>query len=111
MEATMIRRHVLLMLAAAPVACTPPPNPTLYTIVTMPGPPRAGAPHVIELRQIALAGYPKRLQIVRSSQDVRLDVLDDELWAEQFDAMLTRVLAEELSAACQFAAVRHRLGY
>jgi uncharacterized lipoprotein YmbA len=52
---------------------------------------------VIRLNEVAIAGYLKRQQIVRSSEDVRLDVLKDDLWAEQLDPMLTRILAEELT--------------
>ncbi len=61
----MIRRSVLLMLAAVPAACASR-DPTLYTLVALPGTTHAGTPRVIELRKIALADYLTRAQIVRS---------------------------------------------
>ena len=92
----MIRRSVLLMLAAVPAACASR-DPALYTLVALPGTTRAGAPRVIELRKIALADYLSRSQIVRSSGDVRLDVVDDASWGERFDPMVTRILVQELT--------------
>ena len=92
----MIRSSVLLMLAAVPAACASR-DPALYTLVALPGTTRAGAPRVIELRKIALADYLSRSQIVRSSGDVRLDVVDDASWGERFDPMVTRILVQELT--------------
>jgi uncharacterized lipoprotein YmbA len=92
----MIRRRVLLMLAAVPAACASP-EPALYTLVAVPGTPRAGTQRVIELRKIALADYLTRTQIVRSAEHVRLDVLDDASWGERFDPMLTRILVQDLT--------------
>ena len=92
----MNRRRVLLMLAAVPAACASP-DPALYTLVAVPGTQRSGTQRVIELRKIALADYLTRMQIVRSSGDVRLDVLDDASWGERFDPMLTRILVQNLT--------------
>jgi hypothetical protein len=91
------RRSLLTLLAAAlPVACTSP-NPLLYTLAVIPGAERPGAPHLIELRAIAVAHYLERSQIVRSSEDFRLDVSGNDWWGEPLDAMLGRVLAQELT--------------
>jgi len=90
------RRHALLLLAALPAACASP-NPLLYTLAVVPGPTRTGAPPRIELRSIALAHYLQRSQIVRSSEDYRLEVLGNDWWGEQLDEMLSRVLVQELS--------------
>jgi uncharacterized protein len=96
-SATLGRRLLLVALAATlPVACMSP-NPLLYTLAVVPGPEHAGAPHVIELRAIAVAHYLERSQIVRSSEDFRLDVLGNEWWGEPLDAMLGRVLSQELT--------------
>ena len=65
----MICRSVLLMLAAVPAACASR-DPTLYTLVALPGTTHAGTPRVIELRKIALADYLTRAQIVRSRSDL-----------------------------------------
>ncbi len=56
-----------------------------------------GAPKAIELRQIGLARYLERSQIVRSSENYRLDVMANDWWGEPLGAMLARVLVEELS--------------
>ena len=90
------RRGVLALLALLPAACTSP-NPNLYTLAVVPGPLRAGAPARIELRLIALAHYLDRTQIVRSSEDFRLDVSSNDWWGEPLDSMLSRVLVQELA--------------
>ena len=90
------RRRALWLLAALPAACSSP-NPSLYTLAVVPGATRPVAPPHIELREIALAHYLERSQIVRSSEDFRLDVLGNDWWGEPLDAMLSRVLVQELS--------------
>ncbi len=90
------RRRTLLLLAAAPAACASP-NPNLYTLAVVPGPGRPGAARTIELRAIALARYLERSQIVRSSEDYRLDVLGNDWWGEPLDAMLARVMVQNLT--------------
>lgn len=93
----MLRRRALIaLLAASPAACASP-NPALYTLAVVPGAEHAGAPHVVELRAIAVAHYLERSQIVRSSEGFRLDVLGNDWWGEPLDAMLGRVLSEELT--------------
>ena len=57
---------------------------------------RSGAARNIELRAIGLPRYLERSQIVRSSEDYRMDVLPNEWWGEPLDAMLARVLVEEI---------------
>jgi hypothetical protein len=96
MNVLLLRRRVLWLLAALPAACTSA-NPTLYTLAMEPGPVRHGAPAQIELRAIALARYLDRSQIVRSSEDFRLDVQGNDWWGEPLDAMLSRVLVQDLS--------------
>ena len=49
------------------------------------------------LQQIGLARYLERSQIVRSSENYRLDVMSNDWWGEPLGAMLSRVLVEELS--------------
>src|SRR5581483_12307764 len=90
------RRGVLWLLAALPAACASP-NPSLYTLAVVPGPTHPSSPPRIELRAIALAHYLERSQIVRSSEGFRLDVLGNDWWGEPLDAMLSRVLVQELS--------------
>lgn len=90
------RRRMLWLLAGLPAACASP-NPALYTLAIVPGATHPVAPPHIELRDIALARYLERSQIVRSSEDFRLDVLGNDWWGEPLDAMLNRVLVQELS--------------
>lgn len=92
-----LRQVAVLALLAAQAACSSP-NPNLYTIAPVSGAPtQTGAPRVISLRQIGLARYLERSQIVRSSENYRLDVMSNDWWGEPLGAMLGRVLVEELS--------------
>jgi hypothetical protein len=52
---------------------------------------------VIELRSIGLARYLERSQIVRSSENFRLDVIANDWWGEPLDAMIGRTLARALT--------------
>ena len=103
-DSGIARRRVLWLLALLPAACASP-NPNLYTLAVVPGPARAGAPPRVELRLIALAHYLDRSQIVRSSEDYRLDVLGNDWWGEPLDSMLSRVLVQELSQRLQATGV------
>lgn len=85
-----------LGLALALVACSSP-NPALYTIAPVQGAVQNSGPKVILLQQIGLARYLERLQIVRSSENYRLDVMSNDWWGEPLGSMLGRVLVEELS--------------
>jgi uncharacterized lipoprotein YmbA len=85
------------MLAIACLAGCASPEPKLYTIAAVHGSVVSGTPKVVLLRQIALAGFLDRQQIVRSSENYRLDVMANDWWGEPLGAMLGRVLVEELS--------------
>jgi uncharacterized lipoprotein YmbA len=52
---------------------------------------------VIELRSIGLARYLERSQIVRSSENFRLDVIPNDWWGEPLDAMIGRTLERALT--------------
>ncbi len=93
------RRAALFLLAAMPAACSSP-NPSLYVLATVPGPTHSGAPHIIQLRTISIAHYLERSQIVRSSEGYRMDVLANDWWGEPLDAMLGRILVQELNSGC-----------
>jgi len=82
-------------LATALAACSSP-NPVLYTIAPVKGAEHNGGPRVILLQQIGLERYLERSQIVRSSENYRLDVMSNDWWGEPLAAMLSRVLTEEL---------------
>ena len=95
---TQARRYCRLAawgLAAALAACSSP-DPVLYTIAPVTGGVQSRGPKVIVLQQIATARYLERSQIVRSSENYRLDVMSNDWWGEPLSAMLSRVLTEEL---------------
>ena len=95
--------RIRLGVISALIACGPllaacsSPEPALYTIAPAQGTPRSGAPSVIVLQTVSLARYLDRSQIVRSSDDTRLQVQPNDWWGEPLGAMLGRVLADELS--------------
>ena len=90
------RRHALLLAAALPAACASP-NPALYTLAPVSGQAHAGAPRLIELRAVALPHYLERSEIVRSTENYRLDVLPNDWWGESLSSMLSRVLLQDLA--------------
>lgn len=92
------RRAVLwlLLAGALPQACSSA-NPTLYTLAPVPGTPRAGGPKAVTLRQIGLARYLERTQIVRSAENYQLDVRANEWWGEPLGSMIARMLTENLT--------------
>ena len=51
---------------------------------------------MIALQQISTARFLERAEIVRSSENYRLDVMSNDWWGEPLGAMLSRVLVEEL---------------
>ena len=57
------------------------------------------------VRDIALARYLQRSQIVRSSENYRLDVMANDWWGEPLGPMVVRVLAEELGQRLPGSAV------
>jgi uncharacterized lipoprotein YmbA len=82
-------------LVAALAACSSP-SPVLYTIAPVQGQVLRGGPKVVALQQISIARYLERSQIVASSENYRLDVMENDWWGEPLAAMLSRVLVEEL---------------
>jgi len=90
-----VHRLVAFGLAVALAACASP-NPVLYTVAPVSGAVQTGGPKVVALQQISLARYLERSQIVRSSENYRLDVMSNDWWGEPLGAMLSRVLIEEL---------------
>ena len=82
--------------AAAVAACTSP-NPMLYTLGPVPGTAQPGGPRVVVLHQVAVARYLERPEIVRSSENYRLNVLSNDTWGEPVAQMIERVLTEDLT--------------
>ena len=90
------RRLVALALPVAAAACSGT-DPVLYTIATRPGPTSAAGPKIVMLRDISLASYLDRKEIVRSSEDYKLVVMSNNWWGDSLGALLARVLVVELS--------------
>src|SRR5258708_779705 len=93
------RRFTRLALPLAPLAlaaCSSP-NPAYYPSPTRGGPTFPAGPKVVLLKDIGLASYLDRREIVRSSEAYRLDVMSNDWWGEPLGGMLGRVLVLELS--------------
>jgi len=86
---------IALPLAALLIACSSP-DPVLYTIAPVQGPVQRAGPKVVALQQVGTARYLERSQIVRSSENYRLDVMSNDWWGEPLSAMLGRIMIEEL---------------
>jgi uncharacterized protein len=92
-----LSRRALLPAACWLLASCASSSPVLYTLEVPPGPVRRSGPRVIELRSIGLARYLERSQIVRSSENFRLDVIPNDWWGEPLDTMIGRTLARALT--------------
>ena len=90
------RRFAGLALPALVAACSSP-DPVLYTIPMKPGPVLRGGPKVVQLRDIGLAGYLDRREIVRSSQAYKLGVMSNDWWGESLATTLSRAIVLGLS--------------
>jgi uncharacterized lipoprotein YmbA len=86
-------------------------NPNLYTIAPVPGPVAPSrAPNVIVVRDVTVAHYLERSEVVRSSDNYRLNVMSNDWWGEPLGAMLNRVLVDELSARLPRSTVTSEAG-
>ena len=63
----------------------------------MPGMALPAGPRVVQLRDIGLASYLDRREIVRSSEDYKLGVMANAWWGEPLGSLLGRILVVELS--------------
>ena len=61
-------------------ACGSSPEPGLYTLAVRQGSSLSKGPRVVQLRDIGLPGYLDRKEIVRSSEDYKLDVRANAWW-------------------------------
>ena len=94
------RRAVLMssLLTAAGLAACASPDPVLFTLAPVPGAPVPGAPRSVVLREIGLARYLDRPQIVRATEDYQLDVAQNDWWGEPLGRMIGRILIADLAA-------------
>ncbi len=77
-------------------ACSSP-EPVLYTIPMKPGPVLQGGPRIVQLRDLGLASYLDRREIVRSAEGYKLGVASNNWWGESLSTMLSRVIAVGLA--------------
>ena len=97
-------------LALTAAGCSTSPDPALYTIAPVSGTEHSGAPNIILLEQIGLERYLDRPQIVRSSENYRLQVMANDQWGEPLAAMLSRILVAELGQRLPRSAVIKETG-
>jgi uncharacterized protein len=90
------RRFASLALPLLAAACSSP-DPAYYTVATRPGPTFPSGPKIVMVKDIGLASYLDRREIVRSSEGYKLDVMSNDWWGESPGGMLGRVLVVELA--------------
>lgn len=90
------RRLACLFLPALAASCSST-EPALYTLQVKPGPVLPKGPPVVQVRDIGLARYLDRREIVRSSADYKLGVMLNDWWGEPLGSMLNRVIVLGLS--------------
>lgn len=83
-------------IAAMSVGCSSP-DPVLYTIAPSSGAARTGGAAIVLLDRVDIPRYLDRSQIVKSSENYRLDVKSNDWWGEPLAPMLRRVLRQELA--------------
>jgi len=86
-----------LALPALAAACSSSPEPVLYTIPMKPGAVLQGGPRVVLLRDIGLASYLDRKEVVRTSEGYKLGVMANDWWGESLASLLSRVIVVGLS--------------
>lgn len=89
-------RRFVLALPLLAAACSSP-DPVYYTIVTRTGPTLPGGPKIVMVKDIGLASYLDRREIVRSSESYTLDIRANAWWGEPLASLLNRVVVVELS--------------
>jgi uncharacterized protein len=90
-------RLAVALCAVFVVASCASPDPKLYTIAAIPGSVVSGTPKVIALHGVGVAQYLQRSPIVMSSGDYRVALRANAWWGEPIDAMLGRILVEDLA--------------
>ncbi len=95
---------------AVVLAACSSPDPVLYTIAPVNGPTKIGGPKVVVIERVQVANYLDRSQIVRSSEDYRVDLKSNDWWAEAPAAMLRRMVQQELAQRLPQSAVLSETG-
>ena len=82
---------------AVVLAACSSPDPVLYTIAPVPGPTKIGGPKVVVIERVQVANYLDRSQIVRSSEDYRVELRSNDWWGKALASMLRRMVQQELA--------------
>ena len=90
------RRRLCGLLFLLPLAACASAKTEWYRLTAIPGRPRAARPMRIELRDVRLARYLDRPDLVRAAGGTRLMVEDGQRWAGPLDEMIAQVLAQDL---------------
>ncbi len=90
------RFFLALPLPLIAAACSSP-DPVYYTIVTRTGPTLPAGPKIVMVKDVGLASYLDRREIVRSSESYTLDIRANSWWGEPLAGLLNRVVVVELS--------------
>jgi len=99
----MHRSFLLLTAALALLAACSSPEPKLFMLAevapaaAVAAPPSRGGPAIV-LREVSLARYLDRPQIVRAVADNQVGVSQDDWWGEPLGRMIGRVLVADLAA-------------
>lgn len=105
-----MRSAGLALAAAAMVAACASPNPTYYTLAAVPGPALPTPAERVELRQLGLAGYLDRPEIVRSTSGFQVELIPNVRWGESTSGMIERVITENLIRRLPAASVVSETG-
>ncbi|HTI02362.1 MAG TPA: PqiC family protein [Acidisoma sp.] len=100
---TSRRRPLLAFLGLAPFALAglsacASPSPNYYRIETVAGGQIRGGPPSVEVRSISIPGYLDRQGIVKQANDFKLDIHENDIWAEPLSDMLEATLVQNLTS-------------
>jgi uncharacterized lipoprotein YmbA len=76
--------------------CGSSPGSTFFALAPATGVPQPCRLRAIEIRRPGLAGYLDRPEIVKRVVDFRLGIAGTDRWGEPLDAMVARVLAQDV---------------
>ncbi len=87
----------LLLLLPVIAGCSSTPPPKLYTLAPRPATPANQLAATVSVRQVGVAPYLDRPQIVRYSSPYEMSASEFNRWGEGMSDMVTRVLVENLA--------------
>ena len=90
-------RRGFVLLGPAAVAACGSPGPNYYSIVTRQGSTLPRGPKVVLVKDVGLASYLDRREIVRSSEGYKLDIMSNDWWGEPLAGMVSRILVQDLT--------------